>query len=67
MDVLGNIQLGIDHLNSRLNSMDEHLDSLGAQVAAINHKMSLGVSVEELHADPTPSRSSEATQSAPHA
>ena len=30
MDVLREIQLSIGHLNSRLNSMDECLDSLGA-------------------------------------
>ena len=41
--------------------MDEHLDLLGAQVAAIDRKVSLSVSTEELHDDPTPSRSSEAT------
>ena len=67
MDVLGEIQLSIGHLNSRLNSINERLDSLGAQVAKINRKLSLGVSAEELHADPTPSQSSEATQSPPHA
>ena len=47
--------------------MDEHLDSLGAQVATIDHKVSLGVSAEELHADHALSRSSKATQSPPHA
>ena len=67
MDVLEEIQLSISHLNSRLNSMDERLDSLGAQVAAIDLKVSLGVSAEELHADPAPLRSSEATQSPPYA
>ena len=67
MVVLGEIQLGIGHLNSRLNSMDECLDSLDAQVAAIDHKVSLGVSIEELHVDPTPSRLSETTQSPLHA
>ena len=41
--------------------MDERLDSLSAQVAEIDRKVSLGVSVEKLHADPTPLRSSEAT------
>ena len=55
MDVLGEIQLGIGHLNSRLNSMDERLDSLGAQVATIDRKMSLGASIEELHGDPAQS------------
>ena len=67
MDILGEIQLCISHLNSQLNSIDEHLESLSAQVAAIDRKMSLGVSTEELHADPAPSRSLEATQSPPHA
>ena len=67
MDVLGEIQLSIGHLNSRLNNMDECLNSLDAQVAEIDRKVSLGVSTEELHADSAPSRSSEATQSAPHA
>ena len=47
--------------------MDERLNSLGAQVAEIDRKVSLGVNTEELHADPTPLRSSEATQSPPHA
>ena len=63
MDLLGEIQLSIGHLNSRLNNMDERLDSLGAQVVAIDCKVSLGASTEELHGDPTQSRSSEATQS----
>ena len=54
MDVLREIQLGIGHLNSRLNSMDECLYSLGAQVAAIDPKVSLGVSAKELHADLAP-------------
>ena len=62
MDVLGEIQLSIGHLNSWLNSMDERVNSLGAQVAEIDRKVSLGVSAEELHADPTPSHSSKATQ-----
>ena len=43
MDVLGDIQLNLSHINSRFNSMDEHLDSLGAQVAAIDRKVRLGV------------------------
>ena len=47
--------------------MDERLDLLGAQVAAIDRKVSLGVSVEELHGDPAQLRSFEATQSPPHA
>ena len=67
MDMLGEIQLSIDHLNSRFNNMDERLDSLGAQVVEINCKVSLGVSTEELQADHTPSQSSEATQSPFHA
>ena len=67
MDVLREIQLGIGHLNSRLNSMSKRLDLLGAQVAEIDRKMSLGVSAEELHVDPAPSRSLEATQSPLHA
>ena len=67
MDVLGEIQLGHGHLNSWLNSMDERLDSLGAQVAAIDRKVSLGVSTKELHDDLAQSRSSEAIQSPPHA
>ena len=67
MDVLGEIQLGIGNLNSWLNSMDEHLDSLDAQVVSIDRKVSLGVSIEKLHVDPSPSQSSEATQSPTHA
>ena len=64
---LGEIQLSLGHINSRFTNMDEHLDSLGAQVAAIDRKMSLGASVERLHGDPAQSRSSEATQSPSHA
>ena len=30
MDVLGEIQLNLGHINSRFTSMDERLDSLGA-------------------------------------
>ena len=67
MDVLKEIQPSLGHINSRFNSMDERLDFLGAQVAVIDRKVSLGVSVKELHGDPTQSRSSEATQSPPHA
>ena len=52
MDVLGEIQLDIGHLNSWLNSVDVRLDSLGAQVATIDRKVSLGVNTEELHDDP---------------
>ena len=47
--------------------MDERLDSLGAQMVVIDRKVSLGASMEELHGDPAQSRSSEATQSPPHA
>ena len=43
MDVLGEIQLSLGHINSRFNSMDERLDSLGAQVVAIDRKVSLDV------------------------
>ena len=55
MDVLKEIQLSLDHINFRFNNMDERLDSLGAQVAAIDHKVSLGASMEELHGDPAQS------------
>ena len=41
--------------------MHERLNSLGTQVAAIDRKVSLGASMEELHGDLTQSRSSEAT------
>ena len=47
--------------------MDECLDSLGAQVTAIDHKVSLCARTKELHGDLAQSRSSEATQSPPHA
>ena len=67
MDVLGEIQLNLGHINSRFNSMDKRLDSLGAQVAAIDRKVSLGTSVDEIHGDLAQSRSSKATQSPPHA
>ena len=46
--------------------MHERLNSLGTQVADIDRKVSLGASME-LHGDPAQSRSSEATQSPPHA
>ena len=49
------------------NSMDDRFDSLGAQVAAIDCKVSLGASVEEIHGDPTQSRSSKPAQSPLHA
>ena len=67
MDVLREIQLSLGYINSRFNSMDECLDSLGAQVAAIDRKVSLGASMEELYGDPAQLRSFEATQSPPHA
>ena len=67
MDVLGQIQLSIGQINTRLDSMHERLNSLGTQVADIDQKVSLGASMEELHGDPAQSRSSEATQSPPHA
>ena len=67
MDVLGELQLSIGQINTRLDSMNERLDSLGTQVAAIDWKVSLGASMEKLHGDPAQSRSSEATQSPPHA
>ena len=51
MDVLGEIQLSLSHINSRFISMDERLDFLGAQVAVVDRKVSLGASVEELHGD----------------
>ena len=63
MDVLGKIQLSIGQINTRLDSMHECLNSLSTQVANIDRKVSLGVSMEELHGDPAQSRSSEATQS----
>ena len=46
--------------------MDERLNSLGAQVAVIDRKVSLGASTEELHGDPAQSWSLEATQSPSH-
>ena len=67
MDVLGEIQLNLGHINSRFNSMDERLDSLDAKMAVINRKVSLSASMEELYGDPAQSRSSEATQSPLHA
>ena len=67
MDVLAEIQISVDYLNSRFNRMDERLDSLGAQVADIRRLVDLGASAEEIHGDPVRSLSSEATQSPPHA
>ena len=49
------------------NSMDDRFDSLGAQVAAIDCKVSLSASVEEIHGDPAQSRLSKPTQSPLHA
>ena len=46
MDVLGEIQLSIGQIHTKLDSMHERLDSLGTQVAGIDKKMSLGVSME---------------------
>ena len=67
MDVLADLQIGIGNLNTRFDRMDEYLDSLGAQVAAIRRLVDLGASAEEIHGDPVRSSSSEATQSPPHA
>ena len=67
MDVLGQIQLSIGQINTRLDSMHERLNSLGTQVANIDRKVSLGASMEELHGDPAQSQSSKVTQSLPHA
>ena len=67
MDVLADLQISIGNLNTRFDRMDEHLDSLGAQVAFILRLVDLGASVEEIHGDPVRSPSSEATQSPPHA
>ena len=47
--------------------MDECLDSMGAQIAVIDRKVSLSASIEELHSDPAKLRSSKATQSPLHA
>ena len=55
MDVLGQIQLSIRQINTRLDSMHERLNFLGTQVADIDRKMSLGPSMEELHGDPAQS------------
>ena len=50
--MLGQIQLSIGQINTRLDSMHERLNSLGTQVVDIDRKVSLGVSIEELHGDP---------------
>ena len=39
-------------INTRLDSMNERLDSLGTQEVAIDRKVSLGASMEELYGDP---------------
>ena len=67
MDVLGEIQPSLGHINSRFTIMDERLDFLGAQVVTIDRKVSLRASVEKLHGDLAQSRSFEAIQSPPHA
>ena len=46
MDVLGQIQLNLGHLNSWLNSMDERFDSLVAQLD-VDHKVSIGGDYDE--------------------
>ena len=45
--------------------MDERLDSMGAQIAGIDLRVSLGASIEELHGYPTQLRLSKATQYLP--
>ena len=67
MDVLADLQISLGNLNTRFDRMDEHLDSLGAQVSDIRRLVDLGVSAEEIHGDPIRSPSSEATQSPPPA
>ena len=67
MDVLAEIQISVDNLNSRFDRMDERLDSLGAQVTDIRRLVDLGASAEEIHGDPIRSQSSEATHPPPHA
>ena len=61
MDVLEDIQISVDHLNSRFDRMDERLDSLGAQMANIHRLVDLDASTKEIHGDPVRSPSSEAT------
>ena len=67
MDVLEDLHISIGNLNARFDRMDERLDSLGAQVAAIRRLVDLGASAKEIYGDPVRSPSSEATQSPPHA
>ena len=63
MKGLGEIQLSFGHLNSRLNSMDEHLNSLGAPITVIDRKVSFGACTNKLHGDLSPSQSFEAIES----
>ena len=67
MDVLADLQISIGNLNTQFDRMDERLDSLGAQMAAIRRLVDLGASAEEIHGDAVQSLSSKATQSPPHA
>ena len=64
IEVLGQIQLNLDHLNLRFNFMDECLDSMVAHLALVDRKVSLGTNIDELHADSL--QSFEATHSPPH-
>ena len=52
MEVLGEIQLSLVHLNSRFNSIDERLDSLATQITVVDRKVSLGAITDEIHGDP---------------
>ena len=52
MNVLAKLQISVGHLNSRFDRMDEHLDSLGTQVADIRRIVDLGASAKEIHDDP---------------
>ena len=65
MEILGQIQLNLDHLNSRFNSMDEHLDSMVTQHASMDRKVRLGAIIDELQADQSLAQLSKATQSPP--
>ena len=67
MDVLAEIQINVENLNSRFDRMDERLDSLGVQVADIRRLVDLSASTEEIHGNPVRFPSSKATQSPPHA
>ena len=66
MDVLADLQISIENLNTRFDRMDERLDVLSTQVADIRRLVDLAASAEEIHGDPVRSPSSEATQSPPH-